>query len=102
MNFLLQYKIDGLNSQHNQLKNAADQKSLNNLRLETLLKASYEELEHVKLLNNVLFQEKERLMSELKKYNKTIASNYIDTSLMEGKCVSSIAGFVNQKVQVLF
>jgi hypothetical protein len=41
-------------------------------------------------------------MSELKKYNKTIASNYIDASLMEGKCVSSIAGFVNQKVQVLF
>jgi hypothetical protein len=102
MNFLLQHKIDELNSQQSHLQNAAEQKSVNMLRLETLLKASYEELQQVKLLNNILLQEKERLMSDLKKYNKTIASNYIDARLMEGKCISAIAGFVNQKVQEVF
>lgn len=45
MNFLLQHKIDELNSQQSHLQNAAEQKSVNMLRLETLLKASYEELQ---------------------------------------------------------
>ena len=64
--------------------------------METMLRASYKEIEDLKSLSHSLNTENKRLVGELRRFSKKPISNFVETDLVKKKALADVSASGNE------